>query len=170
MWDSSPPVLAAPATFASVQIGRIKDTKPAVPVAFLSSLAFAPACRFSPCPLRLALTVNPCRFAKQMRRLQITQFRNQTPPCPLNPICRSPRSSTKQPPRNNPAPKNQNPSRSDFWAAQSRSATRIATGHCHENESPRSLRPATRQTSTARFRRATPAPEPPRSTTGLCVK
>ena len=95
------------------------------------------------CPLSLhhTLTVDPCRFAKQMRRLQITQFRNQTPPRPRNPICRSPLSSTKHPVRNKLAPKNQKPNHLDSWVDRNPSATRIVIDHYLENVSLQSPPP-----------------------------
>ena len=177
MWDSHPPIFGTVGHFRERpdrRAGNLPQVLPLSPLASVLSCWHRTRSPLFASSSYSTLTIHPCRLAKQMRRMQITQFRNQTPPCPPSPICRSRPSSTKQLSHTSLAPKNQNPSRSGVWAAQSLNATKTGIDHSHEDgsEIPRSLRPTTRPTSTGHSRRAAPASGLPRYrlTTDLCVK
>lgn len=122
------------------------------------------------------LTANPCSVAKQMRRLQITQFRNRTPPYSRNPICRSPPPTTKQHRRKLvTATKNRDPIHSGCWAEQNLIAKCLGIDRCHGdgNEIPTCFPWGARVAQpswTGRTRRAIPATKLSRykRTTGLC--
>lgn len=122
------------------------------------------------------LTANPCSVAKQMRRLQITQFRNRTPPYSRNPICRSPPPTTKQHrPKLATATKSRDLIHSGCWAEQNLIAKCLGIDRCHGdgNEIPTCFPWGARVAQpswTGRTRRAIPATKLSRykRTTGLC--